>query len=251
MLYIDAIIKIADRINVQQTKQIRKTAEACAASIEKARAVLLFGAGHSALPCQEAFPRIGSIVGFVQITEPNLGFNGFVTGKGGQKQMSFLEQTEGYGEVIFSNYRATEEDTLIVFSNSGINALPLELCLQAQERGLTTVGVSSHAHSKTNKTKTSRTKKRLFELVDIAIDNCTPEGDAIIENGTSDRLGGSSTIANMLIMNSIVVETAHILQTTHKQVMIYPSHNVTRDIESVLAREESIFTAHKNLIAKL
>lgn len=165
--------------------------------------------------------------------------------------MSFIEQTEGYGEVIFSNYRVTEEDTLIVFSNSGINALPLELCRKAQERGLTTIGVSSHTHSAKYKTKTARTSKRLFELAGIAIDNCTPVGDALIETETGEKVGGSSTIANMLIINSIVVETTHILQERNKPVMIYPSHNVTEDIESVLAREESIFTAHKNLIAKL
>jgi len=250
MKYFKEIKNVLASIETEEKEHIKKAARACAASIEAGRAVLLFGAGHSALPCQEAFPRIGSIVGFVQITEPVLGFNGFVTGKGGQKQMSFLEQTEGFAEIILSNYDVTPQDTLIVFSNSGINALPVELCQLAGEKGLTTVGVTSLAHSLSHIPGNSL-GKRLCEVAEITIDNKTPDGDALIPLEENIRVGGGSTIAHMMIMNAIVVETATLLHERGTPFYLYPSHNVSENVVEMLEKEEILFSAHKRLLAKL
>lgn len=250
MGYIEKIIAILTEIKTREAAALNSAAKACAASIQAGRAVLMFGAGHSALPAQEAFPRIGSIPGFVQITEPALGFNGFVTGKGGQKQMSFLEGTAGFAEVILSNYALTPLDTLIVFSNSGINALPVELCWLAKQQGLTTISIGSTAHSLANQPK-NPLGKRLLEVADLHIDNHTPVGDTLITLEDGAQIGGSSTIASMLVMNAIVVATIQILRTAGVDCPVYPSHNVSEDLSSVHAQEEALFEFHKRLLAKL
>jgi len=242
--------KVIDLIRQHETETTIKAAEACANSIAAGRAVLMFCAGHSALPPQEAFPRIGSIVGFVQITEPELGFNGFVTGKGGQKQMSFLEQTSGFAEVILSNYELTPQDTLIVFSHSGINALPVEICDLANQSSLTTISVSSTAHSLANQPK-NPLGKRLMEIADIHIDTHVPEGDTLVTIDEDVRTGGGSTIAGMIIMNSIVVETVRFLHQRGVPFHIYPSHNVSQNVEEVHRIEKEMFQTYKQLIAKL
>jgi len=250
MDFIREIQKVITVIEQHEAGTIRQAAEACADSIEAERAVFLFGAGHSALPPQEAFPRIGSIVGFVQITEPELGFNGFVTGKGGQRQMSFLEQTPGFAKVILSNYNLSPKDTLIVFSNSGINDLPVEMCNIANIEGLTTISISSTAHSMANQPKNAL-NKRLMEIADIHINNHVPEGDALVTLDDQTRTGGGSTIAAMVIMNTIIVETVKRLSERDVPYHLYPSHNVSGSLEEVMAREEALFKAHKQLIAKL
>jgi uncharacterized phosphosugar-binding protein len=250
MAFIQEIQGVLNAIEQNEQEAIQKAAEACAASIGAGRAVLMFGAGHSALPAQEAFPRIGSIVGFVQITEPELGFNGFVTGKGGQRQMSFLEQTSGFAEVILENYNLTPEDTLIVISNSGINALPVELCELAREQGLTTISIGSTAHALANQPK-NPVDKRLMEVADIHIDTHVREGDALVDLAGGIKAGGGSTIASMVVMNAIVVETIRLLIKADIPFHIYPSHNVSADLEDVIAQEQALFEAHKNLIAKL
>lgn len=251
MDFIRKMQKVIRLIEEHEGTSIKKAAQACANSIAAGRAVLMFGAGHSALPPQEAFPRIGSIVGFVQITEPELGFNGFVTGKGGQHQMSFLEQTEGFARVILSNYDLSPQDTLIVFSNSGINALPVELCDLANYQSLTTISVGSTAHSMANKPK-NPLGKRLCEIADIHIDNHTPEGDTLVTLKGGVHTGGGSTIAAMVIMNAIVVETVKILNREGVPFHIYPSHNVSGEqMQEVHKKEEALFTAHKQLINKL
>lgn len=250
MEFIGQIQTVLAEIEQQEQAHILNAAEACAASIKAGRAVLLFGAGHSALPAQEAFPRIGSIPGFVQITEPALGFNGFVTGKGGQKQMSFLEGTPGFAAVILSNYDLTPADTLIVFSNSGINALPVELCGLARQQGLTTISVGSTAHSLANQPK-NPLGKRLLEVADIHIDNHVPAGDTLVTLDEGTLTGGGSTIASMVIMNAIVVETIRILRRAGVDIPVYPSHNVSANLAAVQAQEEAVFKAHKELISKL
>ncbi len=250
MAFIPEIQKVITAIEQDEQETIQAAAKACAASIQAGRAVLMFGAGHSALPAQEAFPRIGSIVGFVQITEPELGFNGFVTGKGGQRQMSFLEQTTGFAEVILENYDLTPRDTLIVISNSGINALPVELCNLANQQGLTTISIGSTVHAKANRPKNSL-NKRLMEIADIHIDTHVPEGDALVTLKGNVRAGGGSTIAAMVVMNAIVVETIRLLIEGDIPFHIYPSHNVSDDLEEVISREQALFEAHKKLIAKL
>lgn len=251
MDFIQEIQHVISLIEAQEAIHIERAAEACANTIAAGRAVLLFGAGHSALPPQEAFPRIGSIVGFVQITEPELGFNGFVTGKGGQRQMSFLEQTPGFAEVILSNYTLTPEDTLIVFSNSGINALPVEICHLANRQSLTTISIGSKAHALANKPKNSL-GKRLCEIADIHIDNHVPEGDTLVTLEGGIQTGGGSTIAAMVIMNAIVVETVKQLHQRGAPFHIYPSHNVSGEaLQAVIKKEEALFKAHKNLLSKL
>ena len=250
MDFIHEMQNVITGIQTHETANIRAAAIVCAKTIKAGRAVLMFGAGHSALPPQEAFPRIGSIVGFVQITEPELGFNGFLTGKGGQRQMSFLEQTSGFAEVILSNYNLTPDDTLIVFSNSGINALPVELCSLASKQGLTTISISSTAHSRANTPKNSL-GKRLMDVADIHINTHVPEGDCLITLPGQVKTGGGSTIASMVIMNAIVVETIRILNEQGFPFHIYPSHNVSEGLESVESKEAALFEAHKKLIGKL
>jgi len=250
MDFIQKMQGIITLIQQHETANILTAAIVCANSIEAGRVVLMFGAGHSALPPQEAFPRIGSIVGFVQITEPELGFNGFVTGKGGQRQMSFLEQTPGFAQIILSNYALTPEDTLIVFSHSGINALPVEICDLANQQGLTTISVSSTAHSRANTPKNSL-GKRLMEVADLHINTHVPEGDALVTLPGEVKAGGGSTIASMVIMNAIIVETIRILNENGTPFQIYPSHNVSEGVDGVIAKEEALFEAHKKLIAKL
>lgn len=251
MDFIGEMVEVLNLIKLHEKESIQKAGRACANSIAAGRAVLMFGAGHSALPPQEAFPRIGSIVGFVQITEPELGFNGFVTGKGGQQQMSFLEQTEGFAEVILSNYNLSPEDTLIVFSNSGINALPVELCHLANRQSLTTISVGSSAHSLANKPKNAL-EQRLCEIADIHIDNHVPPGDTLITLTGGIQTGGGSTIAGMVIMNAIVVEAVTRLHQQGVPFHIYPSHNVSGEqLEKIIKQEQALFAAHKNLISKL
>jgi uncharacterized phosphosugar-binding protein len=94
--FLNAIDTLLQSIRAAALPAIEQAAAAIADSIAAGRMVHLFGAGHSALPVMEAFPRIGGIVGFHPIIEIPLSFNGQVIGQMGMHQNSFLERSEGY-----------------------------------------------------------------------------------------------------------------------------------------------------------
>jgi uncharacterized phosphosugar-binding protein len=242
--------EIIRRLEDSQLEQIERASCACADSITAGRATLVFGAGHSALPCMEAFPRIGSFVGFYQIVEPAFGYNSLVVGKGGQRQMSFLERTKGYASVILSNYSLKPEDSIVIFTHSGINALPVEMAIECQKLGMTTIGVTSFEHSKAN-APDKTTGKRLFETVDIPIDTGAPEGDALLEAEDGKRYASISTIVSMVIMDAIVARTAELLIERGHDPVVYPSHNVTSDVETMTKQEEHMFDVYSQLQSKL
>jgi len=247
MRFFKALEDVLQEVVRRERDSILRAVEACTGSIASGRGVLLFGAGHSALPCQEAFPRIGSPVGFIQITEPVLSYNGHVVGKGGQRQMSFLEKTSGLAETILANYRLTPEDTLVVISNSGINALPVELCSEANRQGVSTIGLGSRAHSQANQPR-NPLDRRLLEIADIPIDNHLPPGDALIPLESELRVGAGSTIVHMVILNAVIVETAAALQDRGHPLILYPNHNISGNKEKLHRQEEAVYEAYEELL---
>ena len=95
------------------------------------------------------------------------------------------------------------------------------------------------------------TGKRLFEIADIPIDTGAPEGDALLEAEDGRRYAAISTIASMIIMDAIVARTAELLIGRGHDPVVYPSHNVTSDVETMTEQEEHMFDAYSCLQSKL
>jgi uncharacterized phosphosugar-binding protein len=92
----------------------------------------------------------------------------------------------------------------------------------------------------------------LCEIADIHIDNHVPPGDTLITLAGGVHTGGGSTIAAMVIINAIVVETVKKLNQDGVRFHIYPSHNVSGEkLHDVIQQEEALFAAHKQLISRL
>lgn len=250
-LFFQGIQGIIDGVRETQAEKLDAVAKKCADAIAAERWVHLFGAGHSAIPGMETFPRIGSFVGFHQLNELNLSFNGQVVGSMAQRQSSFLERVEGYAAVILANHHFSPLDVAILFSNSGINELIVDMALLLKEKGVTVVGVTSMAHSMSNQPRHS-SGKRLGEVVDISIDTCCPEGDALVDvPGLNYRVGGSSTIASCIVMNGIVAQTAAILQQRGYMPTVWPSHNVNTSPEEYAAMEAQEAKVYKQYWERL
>ena len=70
------------------------------------------------------FPRYGSYPGFNPIVELSMTFHTQVVGANGQRQAMFIERQSGLAEVILSNFRFGPSDVMMVFSASGLTAVP-------------------------------------------------------------------------------------------------------------------------------
>ena len=201
--YLDAAQDILTQIRDTQMDALDKAADICANTIGKQGLVHLFGTGHSRIPVEEMFPRHGSFPGFHPIVELSLTYHNEVVGSNGQRQAMFLEHIEGFGKKILRNFVLEDPDSFIIFSNSGVNEVIIEIALEAKDRGLPTIGVVSMEHCMASDAKHS-SGKRLPDVVDVAIDNCTPGGDAMVDiNGLDDPVGPGSTIGGAAVTNAL------------------------------------------------
>jgi uncharacterized phosphosugar-binding protein len=95
---------------------------------------------------------------------------------------------------------------LVVASNSGRNAVPIELALGAKARGVRTVAITNRAQSFAWPSRHA-SGKRLAEVADVVVDNCGVDGDAAVDlPGYPFRIGPPSSITGMLIINLIVAQ---------------------------------------------
>ena len=84
----------------------------------------------------------------------------------GIKLASKLERTRGVGISILKKYKIKKNDTLIIFSNSGINKTPIEAAIYAKKIGFKVIVVLSLKYCKSFKSLNS---KKLYEIADIAV----------------------------------------------------------------------------------
>ena len=89
------------------------------------------------------FPRYGSYPGFNPIAELSMTFHTQVAGANGQRQAMFIERQSGLAEVILSKLQFGPRDVMIVFSASGLSAVPVEMASGARQRGLRVIAVTS------------------------------------------------------------------------------------------------------------
>jgi uncharacterized phosphosugar-binding protein len=211
--YLGEVRTALDRIQRTQTDNILEAAQQCARSIGGGGEGLvhLFGTGHGSFPALETFPRSGSLVGFHPIAELPLTLLHHVFGDMGVAQYRFLHRQEGYGRAILESHRIEPQDTLILFSHSGINAVVLDMALAAHERGLCVVAVTSMAHSSSVASRHS-SGKHLYEMADIVIDTGAPLGDACVRiAGLDEPVAPISSVLVMAVVNMLVAETARFL----------------------------------------
>jgi uncharacterized phosphosugar-binding protein len=201
--YLDAVEQIIHRIRTTQTELIEQAAEICTRSIAGDGLVHLFATGHSRIMVEEMFPRHGSFPGFHSIVELSLTNHNQVVGTNGQRQAMFLEHVEGFGAVILRNFVLAKPDSFIIFSNSGVNEVVVDVALEAKKQNLPVIAVVSLDHCTVSEPKHSSGQK-LLDIADVVLDNCVPAGDALVQiPDLADPIGPGSTIGASIIVNML------------------------------------------------
>ncbi|MCX8161188.1 MAG: SIS domain-containing protein [Candidatus Saccharicenans sp.] len=222
--YLERIQKIIGKIHKTQIKKIEKAGKIMAEAIASGHRVYLFGSGHSVIPVMDVFPRYGSFVGFYPLYDPRLMWHN-VIGPGGARELLWIERKEGYARVFLQSYSLQPGDVVIVFSHGGRNAAPIEVAQEAMDRGLKVITVSSHQNMKVSRPAHS-TGKFLAELADVAIDNCTPPEDALVDVGKPEKIAAGSTVAAVSVAMALLAEAGAILARQGKLPPTFVSPNV-------------------------
>src|SRR5512147_507095 len=201
--YLTIAAELIRKIAQTQMPAIERAAHICTDSIVNDGLVFCWGSGHSRMSVEEMFPRIGSYPGFYPMVELALTFYTNFVGADGMPQSFFLERQEPYAEAILANYEFGPHDSMICFSSTGINGLVIEMALRAKARGLPVIAVTSLDHARSTISRHSSGKK-LYEVADVTIDNCTPAGDAVIQlEGLKFKVSPTSTIGAAAVVNAL------------------------------------------------
>jgi len=222
--YLQAMGELQARVVHAQQATLLEVARQMAETTRKDQRIFLFGTGHSHLIAEEGFYRAGGLANVVPIlTEhvmlhhlPSLG--------------SRLERTPGLAELILERYAPQPGEILFVFSNSGVNQLPVEMALHGRERGLFVVSISSFEYAR--QAPLSALGQRLDQSADLALDNGGIPGDASLKlEGFPWRVAPSSTVICTLLWNGLVAETARLLLESGSEPPLFVSLNVAGAVQ--------------------
>lgn len=223
-VYYEQMTAVLASIHSREHPKIERAGEILAISIAAGGRAYLFGSGHSVIPVMDVFPRYGSFVGFFPLYDPRLMWHN-VVGPGGARELLWLERREGYVENFLQSFAFALGDCLIVFSHGGLNAAPIEAAQYAKDRGLKVITVSSLANAGVAKA-THSSGKKLSDIADVAIDNCVPPEDALVDVGAPEKIGAGSTVAAVFIAMSLVAETGARLKAKGVKSPTFVSPNV-------------------------
>jgi uncharacterized phosphosugar-binding protein len=223
--YFQVVTELQTRVINGQRAILIEIAERMAEITRQDQRIFIFGTGHSHLISEEGFYRAGGLANVVPILSEHFMLH-HLPALG-----SHFERMPGLADMILDRYAPEPREMLFVFSNSGVNHLPVEMALRGRERGLFVVGVSSFEYAR--QAPLSELGLRLDQSVDLALDNGGMPGDALLELPDFPwRVAPSSTMIGVLIWNCLVAETAHLLMESGVNPPIFVSLNIMGAVEN-------------------
>ena len=196
--YLARALRIVRQVADTQAEAIAAAGGAVADALRADRRLWTFGTGHSHLLAEELYSRAGGLDDVRAVLEPSLMLHE------GPAKSSALERLPGLAATLLSVYDVADGDVVVVASNSGRNAVPVEFAEGCRERAATVVAVTSVAHSRSVASR-APSGRRLYEVADIVVDNCGVPGDAVLDvPGAPEAVGATSTVAGALIVQAIV-----------------------------------------------
>jgi len=222
--YWKKVVTLYETIVREETESIAKAAELLASAIEEDQLVHVIGpGGHSNMGAEEMFYRAGGLVPVNAILDP-----GTLLAMGARRS-TIIERTPGYGVSVLNAYNVND-GVLVIVNAYGINAMCIDVALEAKRRGVPTVGITSREFAEnTPPDHPARhpSKANLCDVVDVHVDCHMPFGDAAVHvEEIKKNIGPVSTLVNLFTLNLIVIKTVELLVSKGVEVPIWTSANV-------------------------
>ena len=209
-LFYEEMLKVVDVLEGKEMDNIRKASEVCAETIAQNGVVHVFGSGHSVGFGMELAGRPGSLVPFHTIVTSDFVLHGKVSLEEFKDPDNIFERRADIADRLYDLYDIRPQDSFIIISNSGINGVVIDFAIKAKQEGHKVIIVTSWQHTSAEASRHPSGKK-LYEMGDVVIDNCGPQGDALIETGKIEKICSISSITGAFIAQSITTETCRLL----------------------------------------
>jgi uncharacterized phosphosugar-binding protein len=201
-----------------QESELNAVSDQMVKTIQNDRNIYLFGSGHSSLLPQSAQLRGGGLANVIPMLVTNL------LVQENPQLSSLIEKTSGIAEQILARYPMEMGDMLFVISNSGVNAVPVEIARLAKNKGVLVVGLCAYTYASTKRPNFEA--ERLVDIADYILDNGSQKGDAVLDlPKDSGKVCPSSTLMNEFIWQCLVAECTNKLVDVVQPLPIYQSLN--------------------------
>jgi uncharacterized phosphosugar-binding protein len=218
--YFRTLHRLLDEVERDEAAAIDRAGAMIATAVDAGHRVVLLGTGHSYALALELCGRAGGFTAFEAIHDAVLDM------AEGLAKSTAVERLGGYGPILVGNAGLESGDVLVVISNSGRNAVPVEALLAAKERGVGTIALTSITHSTSLPPRAPATG-RLCELADIVLDNHGVPGDAAVQlDGVTYPIGPTSTVVGAAILQAVAIRAAELLVGAGHPPEVYLSANV-------------------------
>ncbi len=217
--YFKIMQEVVEKAYDSQGEQLEKAARVLAECTKNNGLIHLFGSGHSSLMTEDVFWRAASLANTHAIFESSVAGINEIT------KTSKIEKLEGLGNILVQYNHVEKPDVMICLSNSGNNAVTNDVALECKKRGVTVIAFTNIEYADQLTTQHSSGKK-LKDIADIVIDNCSLIGDAAVKlDGLEMKVGATSTIPVAFMLQALMVQTCeYLLEEGIKPDVWYNGH---------------------------
>lgn len=188
---------VIGKIRDTQMEKLEQAGKMIAKAHMEGHKFFVSGSGHSHTVAEEFYGRAGGLAFPIPIMTTELTLEEHPT------KSSYIERLSGYAAIMAELYGIGEGDVVLIASNSGRNAYPVELALCAKERGAEVIAITNLDHS-SKTTSRHASGKKLMDVADLVIDNCGVEGDSALRlDGMRTSICPTSSMANSFIVQSL------------------------------------------------
>lgn len=216
--YMNRLSALLEKAAEENKDKIKELSEKFAENMMNDKIIHTFGTGHSHMIGIELFARAGGLGNVNALLDPDT-----LTSFGAQRSGA-IEKLPGLSDIIYDNYNIQPGDIMIISSNSGRNAMPIEMAMRCQKEGVYVVAVTNLGQSMAT-TSRHPSGKKLYEFADMVLDTCVPSGDALMEIG-GIKTGPGSSIVSMFLLDTVVCEAIKICTDKGFRPYVFQSQNV-------------------------
>lgn len=214
--------QLVDRLNrffVTQQAVMVEAAKIIAEATQNQKRFLVFGSGHSHMIAEEFYARAGGLATVTPMLQNELMLTDHPL------KSTLIERTLAMASVYAELYHLEAGDVILIASNSGRNALTVELARLAKASGLTVIAFTNLEQSQTVRSR-HPSGKQLIDYADLVIDNCGAIGDAGFDVGQGLMMGSSSTVIGAAMAQTLSILIALNYKHANQAIPVFRSSNL-------------------------
>ncbi len=175
------------------------------------------GTGHSIALLLETFYRAGGLACVYPVFHPAL------LPLAGAGASTALERVPGLGTLLVRRAAPAASDLAVVFSNSGVNPVPVEMAEEFHAAGTPVAGVVSRDHMQH---APARHPRKLDAVADHLLDTLVPYGDAVYRGHVGSGTMPLSSLVGVFLWNLLLARLADLAASDGVVLPVWTSANV-------------------------